>query len=243
MPQPSRLGIFKQVGVGFISPLDSLKFLMNHKALMVLGLAPTIAGLVGYFYLVHTQLLPWVTLELTTQQWFQELSFNWAITQSLVFVVYLLAFLVFNFIGMPLVNIIASPLFDVIASKALEEYGGQKLPKLSFFSFLESFLSQIFKAMVYILGFMFVIWLPALAPLTFLASIWFFGWDQLDRSLGLCGLPVRSRILYGVRHSIACMSLGVWLYIPFAGTLLTFVMSGAGAITVVKTRHVLTPKN
>jgi len=153
--------------------------------------------------------------------------------------------LLFTVVGVPLLNVLLSPLLDVIAAKAYVETSGKPIPNLGAADFLRSLLSEASKAVivytVIVLGFFLPMLLPgglfvsaAIAPLGLLVSIWFFGWDNADRTLALLGWPLRRRIAFGLRHFLACIALGVWAFVPFAGTLLSFTMAAAGAMVVAR---------
>lgn len=160
--------------------------------------------------------------------------------------------LLFNLVGVPLLNALLSPLFDVIAAKAYRFEAGRPLPTLGFSDFFRSFLSECSKMVVVFTCLAVGIFLPmalpggflvsaVVAPAFLLVSIWFFGWDNADRTLSLMGLGLRARLLFGLKHMLACFALGLWTYVPFAGTLLSFTLAAAGAIVVARVGPGSTP--
>jgi uncharacterized protein involved in cysteine biosynthesis len=151
--------------------------------------------------------------------------------------------LLYTFIFVPLLNAILSPFLDIIAVRAYEDTSGRKLPQLGASDFFRSFVSECSKTILILLAVAFGVLLPSVipggallyiffAPAGLLLSIWFFGWDHVDRTLSLMGLSLRQRLMFGVRHATGCFCLGLWMYVPFAGTFLSFTFSAAGAILV-----------
>ena len=231
LPPPSSSFIQRELYEGFVAPLNSLRFLRHHKFLLVIGLAPHLAGMVGYFWFLSTHALSYAQQQLAS--WAGNM--NMALFHfALAALVYVLGTLLYSILILPLISTVASPVFDVIAARAYESTSGFLLPRSRFSEVVRSFLSECSKCILILGLFVFGFFFPLAAPLLFLASIWFFGWDHMDRTLSLMGHGLAKRLAFGIKHLVACMCLGIWAYVPFAGTLLAFVMSGAGAIAVAR---------
>lgn len=214
----------------FLAPLNSLRFFKHHKFLLVIGLAPHLAGLCAYAWFLFWYAMPYAQQRLLG--WNTDFS-EWATKFFIGTLVLIVGAVLYTILLMPVVNALASPIYDIIATQAYQECSGYKLPRYKTSELVRSFVSECSKS-VFIVGvFTVAFFLPLAAPVFFILSIWFFGWDHMDRTLSLMGFGIGKRIRFGLKHSLACISLGVWTYIPFAGTLLSFVMSAAGAIAVV----------
>ena len=225
-----------------MAPLDSLKFFKNHKFLLVSVLAPHILafglGVWALFSFGHPWILEYGAKLTETIPAFVVsgiISFSLAVAYTLVF----------TFVFVPLLNAMLSPIFDIIAVKAYEQASLRSLPKLGASDFFRSFVSECSKTFLIIIVVAVGVLLPSiipggfllyvlLAPAGLVLSIWFFGWDHVDRTLSLMGLSLSQRLMFGVRHATGCFCLGLWMYVPFAGTLLSFTFSAAGAILVAQ---------
>jgi hypothetical protein len=230
-----------QMQSGFLAPLECLKFFRGHKLLLVSALAPHLAFLAGLVYASVVYGVPYVqSFGQSALEGLPPLLVESVLGLALI----LLSLLLYTLLGVSLLNALLSPLFDVIAAKAYEETAGRPLPELGFSDFFRSFLSECSKSLIVITCLTVGFFLPMvtggllltflIAPALLFVSIWFFGWDNIDRTLSLMGWSLKARLLFGVRHALACFSLGLWVYVPFAGTLLSFTLAAAGAIVVAK---------
>lgn len=150
---------------------------------------------------------------------------------------FLIGIIAYGFIAVPIVNVLASPLFDVVAQKTYQSVREQVETPFSFTYVLRSLAFEAFKLLLIALLAVILIasqFLALLAPFALIFSLWFFGWDHVDRTLGVLGLPLRTRISFGIRHFVACLSLGVWMFIPFLSTLFAFTFASAGASVVAR---------
>ena len=231
LPPASTSFIQREMHEGFLAPLNSLRFLRHHKFLLVIGLAPHLAGVAGCFWFLQNHAIAFAQEQLAA--WSVHVG-QGVFKFALFSFVYVLGTLLYSVLVMPLVNTLASPLFDVIAARAYEQTSGYLLPRSRFSEVVRSFLSECSKCILLLGVFVLAFFIPIIAPLLFLASIWFFGWDHCDRTLSLMGFSLPKRLAFGFKHALACMCLGIWAYVPFAGTLLSFVMSGAGAMVVAR---------
>jgi hypothetical protein len=240
---------------GFLAPLDSLKFFRRHKILLVSALAPQVAFLAGMLWAAFTRVLPWAEARLAsglaTSGTLGEMAASvpdGLLAGALAIALFIACVVLYTLLGVPFLNVVLSPLFDIMAARAYEETSGRKLPNLGWSDFFRSFLSECSKLIIIyttiILAFFVPLLVPAgfvlsflLGPLFLVASIWFFGWDHMDRTLALQGLGLRRRLLFGVRHALGCSALGLWTYVPFAGTLFSFTMAAAGAMVVAKVEN------
>lgn len=237
-----------ELSAGFLAPLDSLRFFRRHKLLLVSALAPHLLLAVGLLWAAFLFGLPLANQHLA--QLFPEIAGGTGMSAYALSILVGLAIgvaciLLYTLVGVALLNALFSPLFDVMAAKAYEETSGKPLPKLGWSDFLRSFLSECSKLVIVYTCIVVAFFLPVLipggiivtlivGPALLLISIWFFGWDAVDRTLALKGLGLRQRLLFGVRHALACAALGLWTYVPFAGTLFSFTLAAAGAMVVAK---------
>jgi hypothetical protein len=222
----------REIRNGFFSPLDSLKFFAKHKGLLFIGVAPQILGIAAYCYFLNESAV------IKAQEFLVRMGLLEAgVTDGLAFgsfqiAFYVLAILLYALLGLPIVSTIASPLYDLIAQRAYTYTSGIILPKDSLAQMLRSFVSEIIK-LVIIYAAIFLSWInPVFVPIGMLFSLWFLGWDQFDRTLALLHYPLRRRFAFGFKHGLSCISLGLWFYIPFAGSLMAFTFAAAGAIAV-----------
>lgn len=227
----------KQFRVGFFAPIDSLKFLVKHKGLLFIGLAPHLAGVVGYFWALRTWVVPLLVDKMSANGVITATT-QGTMTQSVAVVsIYIIGMLLYALLGLPLVTVCANPIYDVVAGSTFEKTTGQSLPPSTLRTTLRSLLSEVIKLCILFILICIGFIVPISAPIIFLISIWYLGWDFMDRTLSMLQKTLRSRVLFGVRHPIACCMLGLWIYIPFAGSLLAFVMASAGAMAVGQLIH------
>ncbi len=221
--------IAREIRAGFLSPIHSLKFFSSHKLLLVSGLAPHILGFCGHLWISFSYIMPFIQIQIEkfTGNPLSALSSK-LFAASFV----LLSFIGYSFLAAPLVNALASPIFDIHAEKAYAAFKSENAPPAKSGNFFKSFVSECCKFVFIFSVFILSFFVPFAAPLGFLASIWFFGWDIIDRTLSLQNFSFRDRLIFGLKHCVTCISLGVWVYIPFAGTLLAFVFAAAGGIAV-----------
>ena len=218
------------LGVGLLSPVHSLRFFRNNKSLLFIGLAPQCIGLAAFVWVSTTHLVPYVNNFITS-----ELPASWqtgALLNLVSLLVFMLLLLAYGLICVPVVGALSSPIYDHIAAKTYEITTGQKLPKQGLGEMLSSIATEIVKLSVYfgLLGLSFII--PALAPFFFFFSIWYLGWDHLDRTLLLMNKTLGQRVAFGFKHVLACLSLGAWSFIPLLGGLFAFTFASAGALAV-----------
>lgn len=231
MNQPHATERRSELAIGFFAPIDSLKFLGRHKFLLLLGLVPHLVGFVAYIWALYVHVVPFVSDKFASYAAF----FSNSVAHFLLAAsTYVAGLVLYTLVGLPLVSTLASPLFDIIAARTYEETAALKLPTLGFTDMVRSFLSECSKLTIIFSILAICFFIPLLGPVAFVVSLWFFGWDHMDRTLSLMGLNLRQRIAFGLRHSLTCLSLGLWSYVPFAGTLLSFVMSAAGAYAVAR---------
>lgn len=227
---PRQIPLVTGLITGLSAPLQSLRFLINNKFLLFIGLAPQVLGLAAYVWLSIHYLLPYVDETVT-----QAVPESWStgvlslVTQSLMglllVVIYAIAFL-------PLVGAIASPLYDYVAARAFEEKSRCKLPHQGLREAIQGILSELVKLAVYYVLLALTLFVPPLAPFFLGFSIWYLGWDIMDRTLTLMNLPLRRRFGFGVHHVLACLGLGIWAYIPLVGAAFGFAFAAAGGISV-----------
>jgi uncharacterized protein involved in cysteine biosynthesis len=133
-----------------------------------------------------------------------------------------------------LVSAISSPIYDFIAAKTFEKSTGEKLPNQGFRQMISSIITEVVKLSGYFGLLALSFFVPVLAPFFFLFSIWYLGWDHLDRTLLLMNKSFFERVGFGIKHVLACLSLGAWSYIPLLGGLFGFTFASAGAIAVAR---------
>jgi len=240
--------VTRELRAGFLAPMDSLRFFRRHKFLLVSALAPHLALLGAALWATFTFGLPFASEQLT--RLLPESAIVSGIPPAIFsaflgVALFIACILLYTLVGVALLSVLLSPLFDFVAAKAYEETSGRALPKLGWSDFLRSFLSECSKMIIVYTAFIIAFFLPLLvpggivfsfiiAPAFLVVSIWFFGWDAVDRTLALQGHGLRTRLMFGVRHALSCFALGVWMYVPFAGTLLSFTLPAAGAMVVAK---------
>ncbi len=221
--------------IGLNSPVYSVRFLLSNKAMMFLGIIPHFVNVIFYF---------WFLRRIVIGQWllpiFQALAHSWegsflAYLFHPTFIeifVWMMGILFYGVLGTSFVNAVASPLYDIIAKKAYEKTLNQKLPKQGFWEFVNSIFSELTKALILFCLFIVSFFVHIFAPVAFIIAIWYFGWNSIDRTLLLMNLPLRKRLLFGVRHWGYCFGLGFWSYIPFVGVFIAFTLAASGALVV-----------
>ncbi|MBX9838705.1 MAG: hypothetical protein K2X69_10400, partial [Silvanigrellaceae bacterium] len=115
-----------------------------------------------------------------------------------------------------------------------EKTSGNKTPNQSFMDFIDSIISEVTKAVVILCLFILSFFVQIFAPIVLIIGIWYLGWNNIDRTLLLMNIPLRKRVLFGIRNWGLCIGLGIWCYIPIIGTLMAFSMAAAGAIVYAK---------
>lgn len=223
----------------FLAPFAALSFLRKNLLLLALGLAPFVIGAFVYFWALEKYVMTFLTQSLVKYGILSLEQLEGVGGFIVDFSTYLAAFILFVFIGLPIINALASPLYDTIAAAAFEKASGRRLPNSSFAQTVRGIFSEFVKACA-LLSFMFLAFVfPFWGPLLFVFGVWLFGWEIIDRTLALQQLPLKERVRFGIRHFPACASLGIWLYVPLVGSLFAFTMAAAGAIAVAK----IAPKN
>ena len=228
---------FQQFMIGFKSPIYSVRFFLRNKGMLLLGIAPHIVNLIIYFWIVRNIVIAkWVKplFHSLAQRWdgsFIAPIFNPVLIEV---VVWIIGVLLYGIFGTAFVNAIASPLYDIIAQNAYEKTSGRNTPKQTFMDFIDSIISEVTKAVVILCIFIISFFVQIFAPLVFFAGIWYLGWNNIDRTLLLMNIPLRKRLLFGLRNWGLCVGLGFWSYIPIIGALMAFSMAAAGAIVVAK---------
>lgn len=222
-----------EIKTGFFAPLDSLKFFRENKVMFVAGVSPFLVGLGAYIWFLKNVAVVYLTNLITSWGWLSETSGSFLqFLYNLTFL--LLSVLLFGFLVLPILNVLASPVFDVIAGRAFESQSGKKLPPTTLKGTLQSAFSELVKTCILFAAFGFSLLMPLASPIVFTCAVWFFGWEIQDRTLSQANMKLKDRFFYGIRHFPACFALGLWMYIPFAGSVLSFSMAAAGALTVAK---------
>jgi uncharacterized protein involved in cysteine biosynthesis len=243
MVPTSPLNFLELLHAGIMAPLESLRFFKRHKFLLVSALAPHILFFVGGLWGALHFLLPFAEKYAAG---LMEYVPGWILGSLFGVALFLLYTVLFALVFVQVINAILSPLYDHIAAKAFEDRAGHDIPQLGPTDFLRSFISEVSKTVlictVVLLGFLLPTILPGgifftliVAPFGILFSIWFYGWDQIDRTLALLGLPLKKRLVFGLRHFPLCLALGIWIFVPLIGSILSFTLSAAGAILVAQT--------
>ncbi|MGY3803256.1 EI24 domain-containing protein [Pigmentibacter ruber] len=227
------IAVFKQLLLGFKSPIYSVKFFKHNKAMLFLGVAPHLVNVVIYFWIVRNIILAKWLIPLfhsLAEKWqgsFFSPLFN---TTFIEIFVWILGILLYGVFGTSFVNAVASPIYDLIAQNAYEKFARKKVPKQTFMDFIDSIISEITKAVIIFSLFIVSFFVQFFAPVVFFFAIWYLGWNNIDRTLLLLNLPLKKRILFGIKHWGLCVGLGIWCYIPIFGTLMAFSFAASGAI-------------
>ena len=228
---------FQQLFIGLKAPIHSVRFFLRNKGMLFLGIAPHILNLIIYFWLVRNIVIAnWILplFHSLAQKWkgsFIAPMFNPTLIEIMVWIIGILLYGIF---GTAFVNAAASPIYDIIAQNAYEKTSGKKTPKQTFMDFIDSIISEVTKAVVILCLFILSFFVQIFAPFIFLLGVWYLGWNNIDRTLLLMNIPLRKRILFGIRNWGLCIGLGLWCYIPILGTLMAFSMAAAGAIVFAK---------
>jgi hypothetical protein len=230
-----RTFFFGEIQMGLMAPFDALKFFLNNKGLFVGVIILHVAGFLAFLWGVSAFLLPYL-INIAVSHLALNADFASSIAGFIFTIsVYVLAVLTYGLLGLPLMNLAASPFFDVVATKAFQQTSGLRLPRTGFSDFLKSFAMEFFKlaflALLFSASFLSVFVLMA-APIVFLFSLWFYGWQEVDRLLVLMRYSSRERLWFGIKHAAGCASLGVWFYVPLFGSLFGVVMTAAAGIFV-----------
>lgn len=233
---------FQQFMIGLKSPIYSVRFFHHNKGMLLLGIAPHIVNLIIYFWVVRNIVIAkWLkplfhSLALRWDGTFIAPIFNPVLIEA---VVWIIGVLLYGIFGTSFVNATASPLYDIIAQNAYEKTSGRNLPKQTLMDFIDSIISEVTKAVVILCLFIISFFVQIFAPLVFFTGIWYLGWNNIDRTLLLMNIPLRKRLLFGLRNWGLCIGLGLWSYIPILGALMAFSMAAAGAIIVAKNKEQL----
>lgn len=226
--------------LGFLAPINSAKFMKKNKWLMFMSLAPHILGLFAYMWTINAVVVP--KLHLAFQS-FENSPMIRLLRASGTLSIYLLAILLFSLFGLPIISKISSPIQDFICARSYEKTSGRVLPNLSVTDNIRLLLSEFTKVIVFLIFTLFIFIFPILSPFLFVFSIWFLGWDHLDRCWSLKGLHLQERLTLGFTNFPACFGLGLWSYVPFAGSVFGFVMTAAGGYIVGQLDKSLFSKN
>ena len=233
MQRSSRpIPFFGDFSIGLLSPLYSLKFLRNNKSLLFIGLAPQVLGAAVFVWLTKLYLLPLINTYVVT-----EFPTSWQtgiLANFVMIIVGFLLLLVFGLIYVPFISALASPVYDFIAAKTYEISTGLKLPRQGLRAIFSGVISEFIKLAVYFSILTVAFFVPLVAPFFLIFSVWYLGWDHLDRTLILMNKTLVQRALFGIRHAPACLMLGIWSYLPLIGGLLGFSFASAGALAVGK---------
>lgn len=227
-----------QFSLGIRSPFDSARFLFQKKSLLGLGIFPHIVGIIIYFWSVYYFIITkWLHPFVNSLQEKSSMKFIVFILKPefVDTIVWVLALLLYGALGISVINAFASPIYDIIATKTYEAHSKHIIKPQSLADFFDSILSEVTKAVIVIGVFIISLFLPLLAPLFFAGSIWYLGWNALDRTLLLLNLPFKERFRFGIENWALCVGLGIWCYIPLLAPLLGFTFATAGAILVAKT--------
>ncbi|MEY4066310.1 MAG: hypothetical protein RIR26_2518 [Pseudomonadota bacterium] len=222
--------------IGFLSPLDSLRFMRRKKSLLVMGLAPYLVAFCLYLAFVGRYVSPLLTGFLIEKDILSHAAEGWfGIVEVLI---WFLALMVFALLGPAVVNTLASPLYDLIAAKTYETERKVTLPETRLEQFIRSFIGECSKAALWVM----VTFLLAATPFATILggplAIWFMGWTHVDRTLNLKSMHLKERLIFGLVNAPACMALGLWALVPVVNTVCTFLMASAGAIVVAKTEQI-----
>lgn len=219
------------------SPVEAIRFLSRRPFWLFMGILPHVLNIILYVWFVAKIVIDkWMHPLLTFLGIKWESSFVSGLAQStlLEIVVWFVAVILYGAIGVAFVNVVASPIYDILAQKAFESTSGRKISSQSFMDFVDSIISEVTKGLIILSVVIISLFLSFLAPVFFVASIWYLGWNHIDRTLLLLKLPFRQRIFFGLKNAPLCFGLGVWSYIPFLNALLSFTLAISGAILVAK---------
>lgn len=227
----------QQLKIGFQAPIHSVRFFTDNKGMFFLGVTPHILNIFFYIWLIRNIVIAkWVS------PLFHSLSVNWKesfiapiFNPTLIeIVVWIVGILLYGIFGTAFVNAVASPVYDIIAQKAYEKTAQIKMPKQTWMDILDSVISELTKGVIIISIVIISFFVNIFAPLVFLFGVWYLGWNCLDRTLLLLNLPLKKRILFGMRNWGLCLGIGIWNYIPIIGVLCSFAMAASGAIVIAQ---------
>lgn len=227
----------KQFALGVTAPFHSARFLLQKKSLFLIGLAPHILNFIFYFWIVSEIIIGrWLSPFLSSFAQHNNNSFLSIILkpQLVEIIIWIFAILLYGALGTAFVNAVASPVYDYIAKASYEGVSTNKIPQQTFADFIDSVISEVTKATFVFCVFIISLFFTFLAPFFFIFSVWYLGWNSIDRTLLLLNLPLRERVRFGIQNSALCIGLGVWSYIPLLGPLFAFTTASAGAILVAK---------
>lgn len=228
-----------EIAIGLKAPIDAFAFLWNRKSLFCAAIFGHVIILVLYFWSFRHWGIP--RAEMLFSEYFPFLAspstYALLLANVLLASVYVFAALVYALVGVPVANLLLSPLFDLIASSAYESVSGNILPKVNLSVMAKSLLVELVKVgfiVAIVVGALISTFLLFLSPFFVLFGIWFYGWQEVDRTLGLCNLNWKQRIGFGLKHWLACTCFGIWYYVPLVGTIFAFVMCAGGAIVAAR---------
>lgn len=230
--------ILKQFFLGTSAPLYSARFLLQKKSLLLLGVIPHILNFFLYFWIVSKFIIDkWLHPFLNSLALKSNSEFIVSILKPHFFetLIWIFAFLLYGALGASFVNAVASPIYDYIAQKSYESTSNNKIPMQTIGDIIDSIISEVTKAVVVFCVFIISLFVHIFAPLLFLLSVWYLGWNAIDRTLLLLNLPLKERLRFGLQNISLCIGLGLWCYIPFISPIFAFTIASAGATLVAKT--------
>lgn len=227
----------KHFFVSLASPVEAIQFLRKRPFLLLLGILPHVLNIILYVWFVAKIVIAkWLHPLLTFLGVKWESSFVSELAQStfLEAAVWFVAVVLYGALGTAFVNAVASPIYDILAQKAFETTAGRKMSSQTFMDFIDSIVSEVTKGFIILSVMIISLFLSFLAPFFLLASIWYLGWNHIDRTLLLLRIPFRQRLVFGLKNAPLCFGLGAWSYIPLLNALLAFTLAVSGAILVAK---------
>jgi hypothetical protein len=228
-----------EVAHALLAPLQAFRFLWKNKLLFWAAIFTHAAAFALYIFAISRWGVPVLEAYFTPYltHWTTNTTATSVFSGLFLASIYIFAIIFYSIAGISIANTLMSPLFDVIAARSYEHVSGMTIPKLGLSTFAKSLFVEVLKialiAAIFI-GTALSTLLVFLSPLVFVFSVWFYGWQEIDRTLGLLGLSWRKRIWFGVRHFPACVAFGIWFYIPFLSTLCAFVMTSAAAVVAAR---------
>lgn len=231
MQMEVQIGVFGGLGVGLRAPLDSLRFLLGNKTTLLLGLAPQLIGLAGFIALATK---PAAFLTSMVNGWFPAAWQGGALEVASSIVVTLLLMALYTVVWVPIVGVVASPVYDVVARRAFTAAAGCPLPSQPLSAVISNALGEAAKLLAYFFLLALAVVIPLLSPVFIVFSVWYLGWDIVDRTLAQTALTLRDRVRWGLGNPLACMGLGIWAFVPLVGALLGFAFAAAGGIVAAR---------
>lgn len=226
-----------EIQCGLIAPFDSLRFFRRHKGLLFTCVTIHLLGFAAFLWGMGEFALPWIQEVVLGGDAAPGTLSQTLFVGAAKVAVLTLGLFVFAIVAVPVLNVLASPFFDVIAQKAYEDFAVRTVPNPGWKYFFRSLGFEVLKL---VLSFLLVLalltshFVALLVPIALVLSMWFFGWDHIDRTLGIRGIPLGRRIGFGIRHCLACTTLGAWMYVPLVSTLFSFTFAAAGAAAVAR---------